>query len=146
LGVRLIEQACNRIQNMVGQADEEVIKEALQQCERLMFMNQEMIKNSEQIGLEPEEHQMLQMVIAAQEGILNQVCNQFRIGNEDQADTSMQNQVQIQQSDSTADSGTNSTQSGSGSMESIQNSGDYIYDSNRFESPNGVNGNTYDRK
>ena len=59
LGVRLMEEACNRIQNMVGQVDGEEIEEALRQCERFRAMNQEMIANGEQLGLGSEAQQML---------------------------------------------------------------------------------------
>ena len=141
LGVRLMEQACNRAQNMVGQADSEQIEEALQQCERFRAMNQEMIANCEQLGLGPEAQQMLQKATAAQEGVLNQIRNQSQISSGGSADAPVQNQVQEQQRWSTTTGGTEGTQSRSGPMGPATNSGDGISDGSGLESPNGPNAN-----
>jgi len=132
LGVRLMEQACNRIQNMVGQADREEIEEALRQCERFRIMNQEMFANGEQLGLGPGAQQMLQQATATQEGILNQIRNQFQINSGDQC--------------SATTSDISSTQSGSGPMGPAPNSGDCIPDGSGFDSPNGANSNTFGQK
>ena len=146
LGVHLMEQACNRIQNMVGQSDSDEIEEALQQCERFRAMNQEMVANGEQLGLGPAAQQMLQQATATQEEILNQIRNQFQIGSGDQSDAPVQNQVQEQQGGSITGGSTDSTQSGSGPMGPAPNSGDGIPDGSGFDSPNGANGNTFGQK
>ncbi len=59
LNLALMEQQRERIQNMLGQTGGAELEEALQQCERLHNMNQEMIANGEQLGLGTEAQQRL---------------------------------------------------------------------------------------
>jgi hypothetical protein len=146
LGVRLMEQARNRVQNMVSQSDNEQIDKALQQCERFQVMTQAMIANAEQLRLGPEAVQMGQQSAATQEDVLNQMRNQYQIGSGDQAETPIQNQIQEQQGGTTTNGGTDNTQGGSGPLGPAPNSGDGIPDGSGFDSPNGANGNTFGRR
>jgi len=96
LNLSLMEQECGRIQNRIGQEDNDQIGEALQQYERLRVKNQEMLANAEQLGLGPEAQQMAQEAIANQNGVLTQVRNQLQTRNEGAADVPLQNRVEEQ--------------------------------------------------
>lgn len=82
LNLRLMEQECNRIQNMTEQGNGEQANEALQQWERLRNMNQEMLSNPEQTGLSNETCEMAQQSEAYQNGIVSQVRNCFQNNND----------------------------------------------------------------
>jgi hypothetical protein len=146
LGVRLMEQACNRIQNMVCQGDDTQIEEAFQQCERFAALNQEMIASSEQLGLRSEAQQMLQEAKAAQEGVLNQIRSQIQTCTGDSEAAPVQNQTREQRGETTVNSYIKSPQIGSGPMGPAPNSGDGIPDGSGFEDPNGANANSFGKK
>jgi hypothetical protein len=137
LNLRLTEQACNRLQNMVGQNNSEQIEEALRQCERFRAMSQEMVENAEDLGLSLEVQQMAQQQTATQDGFMNQIRNQFRLDSGNTTDSQIQNGGQ-QQGGTTTES---TAQSESGPMGPAPNSGDGISDGSGFDSPNGPNGN-----
>ncbi len=144
LNLALMEQQRQRIQNMVGQADGSEIEEALQQCERIQNMNQEMIANCEQLGAEAQ--QRLQQAIATQEGVLNQIRSQYRYGSDGPVDDPVKNQTQEQQSGTMSGNDTESTQNDAGPLGPAPNSGDGISDGSGFDAPNGTNGNTYGKQ
>jgi hypothetical protein len=137
LNLRLTEQACSRLQNMVGQNNSEQIEEALRQCERFRAMSQEMVENAEDLGLSLEVQQMAQQQTATQDGFMNQIRNQFRLDSGNTTDSQIQNGGQ-QQGGTTTES---TAQSESGPMGPAPNSGDGISDGSGFDSPNGPNGN-----
>jgi hypothetical protein len=147
MGVCLMEQACIRVQNLAGQAADEEISEALQQCERFAAMNQELIANGEQIGIGSEAQQRLQQATATQECLLNQIRSQSQTVGEYPRSTETQNQVQAQLGVITAPGGSTDIMTiGSGPMGPAPNSGDGVPDGSGFEIPNGANGSTFRKK
>ncbi len=146
LNLKLMQNECNRIQNMVGQTEDNVVDEALLQYERFRAMNQGIIANDKQLGLGPAVQQMIQQTTANQSGTLAQVRNQLQISNNCTADAPVQNRVQEQQRGITTSSITESFQSAFGPMGTALNSGDGIPDGSGFSTPNGANGNSHGQK
>lgn len=137
LGTRLMEQAANRLQNMAGQADSGQIEEGLQQCERYQTMNQQMFANAQQQGVGTQTQQMAQECLENQEGLMEQIRNQYQIHNGGSDTSPNQNQ---QQGTTTTETVTGTPQSSSGPMGPAPNSGDGIPDGSGFDGPNGPNG------
>ncbi len=145
LGTRLMEQATVRLQNMAGQADSEQIEEALQQCERYRAMNQQMVTDTPQQGVGTQTQQMAQECLANQEGVMEQVRNQYQLQNGSGDDSSNQNRQQgttttTTTATTTTDTVIETTQTSAGPMGPAPNSGDCIPDGSGFDGPNGPNG------
>jgi hypothetical protein len=97
LNLNLMEQECNRINNLAGQENGAQIEGPLQQYERLRVMNQELVANMEQLGKGPQARQMVEQAAAGQNQVLNQAANRLQAGREGTGEITPQNRLEEQQ-------------------------------------------------
>lgn len=107
LNLSLMQQECNNLQNMLGEDNDSQVEDCLAQYERLREMNQQMIRNAEQAGMEPETQQAVQEAVANQEQVIAQIRNQAQ-NSEEEAGGASEDLGQGEQTGS----GNGSTQSG----------------------------------